>query len=300
MDYQSILYDVEKHVLTITFNRPEKRNTTTFRMSDELRHALVRADRDDDIRAVIVTGAGDFFCAGVEFSGKDGMDPNSTEYVPFQGRSRDPGGLLTMQMFELKKPIIVAFNGPAIGFGVGCSLPADIRIAVEDTRFAVPFARRGFAPESLQSWFLPRIVGISKALEWATTGRFFSAQEAKEAGLVSELLPKDKLMPRAREIAAEIAENCAPVAVAMIRAMMWQGLSCGVNEAHRIDTQMLISMARTPDTREGFAAFMQKRKPDFPLRPSTDMPAFYPWWTPREEEWGEAPLDKTPKAYWPK
>lgn len=300
MEYEQIKYEVSDHIATISFNRPEKRNMTTFRSADELRHAFVRADRDDDVRVVIFTGTGDYFCSGVEFSGKDGMDPNSDEYVPFQGRSRDPGGMLTMQMYELKKFLIVAYNGPAIGFGISVSLPADLRLSVEDNRFAIPFARRGFVPESCQSWFLPRIVGISRAIEWAATGRFFSAQEAKEAGLVRELLQKDELMPRAREIASEIVENCAPVSVAMIRSLMWRQLDTDINEANRLDTLALMSMARTPDTQEGFSAFLEKRKAEFPLVPSKDMPAFYPWWKPREEEWGEAPLDQPPKAFWPR
>ena len=299
MQYEQIETSIENGVMLIRLNRPDRKNATTFLMADELRHAFAAADRDDAVRVVILTGAGDFFCAGVDLGSDDGMDPNSTRYVPFKGRSRDPGGLLTMQMFELKKIIIVAFNGPAVGVGVGVSLPADIRIAAEGSRFSIPMVRRGFCPESCHSWFLPRIVGISRAVEWAASGRFFSVEEAKEAGLVREIVAKDRLMDRAMEIAREIADNSAPVAVAMVRAMMWQLLDKPISECHRLDTQMLISMARTPDTREGFTAFFEKRKPDFPLKPSTDMPAFYPWWKPREEEWGEAPLPDPPQAYWP-
>lgn len=299
MQYEQITYEVSEHIATIAFNRPDKRNMSTFHQVDELRDAFARADRDDDVRVVIFTGSGDYFCSGVEFSGDDGMDPNSDKYVPFKGRSRDPGGMLTMQMFELKKFILVAYNGPAIGFGMSASLPADMRIAVDSARFAIPFARRGFAPESCQSWFLPRIVGISRAIEWAASGRFIPAAEAKEAGLVRELLPKDQLIPRARAIAREIADNCAPVAVAVVRAMMWRMLNVDINEANRLDTMMLLSMARTPDTREGFSSFLEKRPANFPLKPSTDMPAFYPWWKPREEEWGDAPLGKKPRAFWP-
>jgi enoyl-CoA hydratase/carnithine racemase len=301
MQYEAIQTDIADGVMTIRLNRPERRNATTFRSADELRHAFYEADRNDDVQVVILTGNGDYFCAGVDLEGSGGMDPNSSEYVPFQGRSRDPGGLLTLQMMELKKLIIVAFNGPAVGFGVGVSLPADIRIAAEGTRFSIPMVRRGFCPESCHSWFLPRIVGISRAVEWAATGRFFSVEEAKEAGLVREIVPKERLMERAREIAREVVENAAPVAVAMVRAMMWQLLDKPISECHRIDTQMLIAMARTADTREGFSAFFEKRKPQFPLKPSTDMPAFYPWWKPREEEWGAAPLEQgAPRAFWPK
>ncbi|MGE0387385.1 MAG: enoyl-CoA hydratase-related protein [Gammaproteobacteria bacterium] len=299
MQYEFISSEVADGIATLTLNRPDKRNMVTFRMADELRHALAVADRDDAVRVVILTGAGDYFCSGVEFSGTSGMDPNSASYRPFQGRSRDPGGLLTMQMYESRKFIIVAFNGPAIGFGVSVSLPADLRLAVDDARFAIPFVRRGFVPESCQSWFLPRIVGISRAIEWAASGRFFGAAEAHEAGLVRELLPRADLMPRARAIAREIVDSTAPVAVAVVRAMMWQLLSCDIHEAHRLDTQALIAMARTADTREGFSAFLEKRTAQFPLRVSTDMPAFYPWWKPREEEIGTAPLEATPRAYWP-
>lgn len=300
MDYEFIETELDAGLLTIRLNRPEKRNMMTFRMGDEIRHALARADADDAVRVVLLTGNGDYFCSGVEISGSDGMDPNSTEYVPFQGRSRDPGGLITMQMYEHKKFIIVAYNGPAIGFGVSLSLAADLRIAVEGTRFAIPFARRGFIPESNQCWFLPRIVGISRAIEWAASGRFFSVDEAKEAGLVREIVAKDALIPRATQIAREIIDNAAPVSVAMIRAMMWRLMEQPITESNRLDTAALMAMARTPDTREGFGSFLEKRKPDFPLKPSTDMPAFYPWWKPREEEWGEAPLSVTPRAFHPR
>ncbi len=296
MQYQEIKYELSDRILTITLNRPEKRNMSSWRMTDEVRHAFARADRDDEVGVVILTGAGDYFCAGVEFDGDSGMDPSSKKYIPFKGRSRDPGGMITMLMYELKKLIIVAYNGPAIGFGMSLSLPADIRIAVDNTRFAIPMARRGFMPESCQNWFLPRIVGISRAIEWAATGRFFSAQEAKEAGLVRELVPREKLMDRAREIAREVVENSAPVSVAMIRAMMWRLLDHDINEANRLETAALASMAKTPDTREGFSAFLEKRKAKFPLKVSTDMPAFYPWWKPREEEWGEGPLEDEAKA----
>lgn len=299
MAYEQIETAIADGVMTIRLNRPERRNAMTFRMGDELRHAFKAADDDDRVRVVILTGAGEHFCAGVDLGGDDGMDPNSDRYVPFKGRSRDPGGLLTMQLFELKKLIVVAFNGPAIGFGVGLSLPADIRIAAEDARFAIPMVRRGFCPESCHSWFLPRIVGISRAVEWAASGRTFSVAEAKEAGLVREIVPRETLQERAMEIAREVADNAAPVAVAVTRAMMWQLLDKPITECHRLDTQMLLAMARTPDTREGVGAYLDKRKPDFPLKPSTDMPAFYPWWKPREEEWGEAPLADPPTAFWP-
>jgi enoyl-CoA hydratase/carnithine racemase len=300
MTYEFIETALDAGILTLRMNRPEKRNMMTFRMGDEIRHAFARADADDAVRVVILTGNGDYFCSGVEISGTEGMDPNSTEYVPFQGRSRDPGGLITMQMFELKKFIIVAFNGPAIGFGMSISLPADVRLAAEGTRFAIPFSRRGFIPESNQCWFLPRIVGISRAIEWAASGRFFSADEALQAGLVREIVPKEMLLERAKEIARDVAENAAPVAVAMIRAMMWRLLDQPLAESNRLDTSALMAMARTPDTREGFSSFLEKRKPKFPLKPSTDMPAFYPWWKPREEEWGEAPLKETPRAFHPR
>jgi enoyl-CoA hydratase/carnithine racemase len=301
MQYEQIETELEDGIFWIRLNRPDRRNTTTFQGGDELRHAFAVADRDDAVKVIILTGKGDYFCAGVELSGGDGMDPNSSQYVPFKGRSRDPGGLLTMQMFESKKIIIAALNGSAIGFGVGITLAADIRIAVEGSRFAIPMVRRGFCPESCHSWFLPRIVGISRAVEWAATGRFFSVEEAKEAGLVREIVARDALVDRAREIAREIVDNCAPVAVAMVRSMMWQLLDKPITECHRLDTQMLIAMARTPDTQEGFKAFFEKRAPEFPLKPSTDMPAFYPWWKPREEENGVAPLEQgAPKAYWPK
>ena len=294
-EYECISYVVSEHILTITLNRPEKKNTMTFLGGDELHDAIARADADDDVRAVILTGAGDYFCAGVDLASAEGMNPNLKEYVPMEGRARDPGGLMTMALFELKKFLICAFNGPAIGFGMGVSLPADVRLSVDSARFAIPMARRGFAPESNITWFLPRIVGISRAIEWAATGRYISATEAREAGFVRELLPKDKLMERAREIARDVVENCAPVSVALIRALMWRNLNNDLNESNRLDTMMLQTLARSPDTKEGIAAFLEKRKPDFPMTVNNDMPRYYPWWRPRAEEWGRAPLAKRKK-----
>ena len=285
MSYEEILYDVSGGVLTITLNRPEKLNAFTRTMMTEMIDALDRADADDDVRAIIVTGAGRGFCAGADLSsGGDTFDAEARDDRP-DGLDRDGGGLLTLRIFECRKPIIAAVNGPAVGIGVTMTLPMDIRLAADVARFGFVFARRGIVPEACSSYFLPRVVGISQALEWTYTGRVFDAAEALAGGLVRSIHPKDDLLGVARALADDIAVQTSAVSVAMIRQMMWKMLGADhPMEAHKIDSRGIYYLGRSADAREGVESFLEKRPAVFPGKVSTDMPEFFPWWDEREFE----------------
>jgi enoyl-CoA hydratase/carnithine racemase len=284
MQYETIQYDVEERILTITLQRPEKLNAFTGRMCRELISAFERADADDDIRVVIVTGAGRAFCAGADLS-----EGGATFDNEVRGRDetldthRDGGGLVTLRIFESKKPVIAAINGPAVGVGITMTLPMDVRIASTAARMGFVFARRGIVPEACSSWFLPRVVGISKAAEWVYTGRVFGAQEALEAGLVSRVVAPEQLIESARALAREIADNTSAVSVALSRQLLWRMLGADhPMEAHKIDSKCIYWMGKSPDAYEGVTSFFEKRPPRFALRPSADLPGFYPWWTERK------------------
>lgn len=282
MAYETIQYDVSDHVLTITLNRPERLNAFTEAMRVEMTDALDRADADDDVRAIIVTGAGRGFCAGADLE-RGGDTFNYEGKVDKDAWNRDGGGLLTLRIFEVNKPVIAAVNGPAVGIGVTMQLPMDIRIAAESARFGFVFSRRGIVPEACSTWFLPRVVGISKALEWAYSGRVFSAQEALEGGLVSKVVPDADLLPTARAIAAEIAQNTSALSVTLIRHMMWKLLGADhPMEAHKLDSRGVQALGRGPDAAEGVRSFLEKRAPEFTGKPSADLPSYFPWWTERE------------------
>lgn len=281
MSFEHIKYEVADRILTITLNRPDKLNAFTPLMREELVEAFDRADEDDDVRAIIVTGEGRGFCAGADLStGADTFDREG-------GKSgieehRDSGGLLTLRIFESKKPVIAAINGPAVGIGVTMTLPMDIRIASEKAKIGFVFARRGITPEAASAWFLPRIVGIGQALEWTMTGRVFSAQEALAGGLVSRVVPPEELIPVATEIAREIADNTSAVSIALTRQMMWKMLGADhPMEAHKIDSKCVYYMGKSPDSMEGVMSFLEKRPAKFTMKPSADMPDFYPWWEER-------------------
>jgi enoyl-CoA hydratase/carnithine racemase len=278
-DYKEIEYRVEDRVLTITLHRPDKLNAFTSVMLEELLDAFDRADADDDVRAVIVTGAGRGFCAGADLSrGASTFDRTeaSGDKPPLH---RDGGGLLTLRIFESRKPVIAAVNGPAVGVGVTMQLPMDIRIASTKARFGFVFARRGLVPEACSSWFLPRVVGINRALEWIFTGRVFEADEALEAGLVREVVEPDALLPRAREIAAEIAANTSAVSVAASRQMLWRLLGADhPMEGHKADSRGIYSLGSGPDALEGVASFLEKRAPEFTMSASKDLPDLFPNW----------------------
>ncbi len=285
MKYEQICYDVDDHILTLTINRPSKLNAFTHQMLDELLHALDRADADDDIRAIIFTGAGRAFCAGADLSAGGDTFNAGARSGRAAALSPDGGGILTLRLYECLKPTIAAVNGAAVGVGATMQLPMDIRIAAETARFGFVFARRGVVPEACSSWFLPRIVGIAKALEWCYSGRVFAAEEALHGGLVSEVVPGDQLLPRTREIAREIATNTSAVSVTMIRHMMWRMLGADHPiEAHKIDSRGIYHLGRAADAYEGVSSFLEKRAPVFAGKVSQDLPEFFPWWEARKFE----------------
>ena len=253
MEYTQIRYEVAEHIATITLDRPDKLNAFTNRMMREVIDAFDRVDADDDVRAVIVTGAGRAFCAGADLSGggdtfaKGGSDEQTAVGVP-----RDGGGLVSLRIFECKKPVIGAINGPAVGVGITMTLPMDIRLASESVRIGFVFNRRGILPEACSSWFLPRVVGISQALEWCYSGRVFPAAEALAGGLVRSVHAPDELLPAARAIAAEIAAETAPVSIALTRQLMWRMLGeSHPMGAHRADSRGIVERGRSADATEG-------------------------------------------------
>jgi enoyl-CoA hydratase/carnithine racemase len=277
MTYGEIRYEARGGVLTITLDRPDRLNAFTVRMSEELLDAFDRADADDGVRAVVLTGAGRGFCAGAD------LGAGGTTFAYAEGAAhRDQGGKVSLRIFESLKPVIVAVNGPAVGVGVTMTLSADVRLASTAARFGFVFARRGIVPEAASSWFLPRLVGISRALEWAITGRVFDAQEAREGGLVRSVHEPGDLLPAAYALAREIADNTAPVSVALARQMMWRMLGADhPMTAHEVDSRAIQARGASGDAREGVTAFLEKRPASFPDRVSVDMPDFFPWWADR-------------------
>ncbi len=271
--------ELNGHVLTITIDRSASRNTITYTVLDELLEAFARADADADVRAVVVTGAGEIFSAGTDLSaGRGGYDADSTGFKPLRGGTRDVGGELALRIFALTKPVIAAINGTAVGIGITMVLPMDVRIAATGARFALPFTRRGIVPESCATWFLPRIVGIATAVDWAVTGRTFDAEEALAAGLVREVLPPEEVLPRAQAVAGEIATSTSAVSVSLTRQLLWRQLGAPhPMSANRLESQALLALGRQPDAAEGVAAFKEKRPAAFLMRVPGDLPGFYPW-----------------------
>ena len=293
MEFETILYDIKDKVLTVTLNRPERLNAFTGQMMDDLIEAFDKAGKDDEIRVIIVTGAGRGFCAGADLGA--GANTFNREVRNNRGETegikdnpewmRDGGGRTTLAIFDCPKPIIAAFNGPAVGVGVTMTLPMDIRIASEEARFGFVFARRGLVPEAASSWFLPRIVGISKALEWTFSGKVFSAEEAKDGGLIRSVHPANKLMDEAYKLAQEIIDNTSPVSVALTRQMLWKMLGADhPMEAHKVDSRLIYELGKAEDAKEGVKSFLEKRSPKFPSKVSRDMPKFFPWWKNRKFE----------------
>jgi enoyl-CoA hydratase/carnithine racemase len=275
---EQIHAEVEARVLTITLNRPERLNAWTPIMARELMDAFDRADADDDVRAVIVTGAGRGFCAGADLSGGgdtfDWREREAEGAVP-----RDNGGRFTLRVFECTKPVIAAINGPAVGVGATMTLPMDVRLAADGARIGFVFARRGIVPEACSSWFLPRVVGISRAMEWVATGRVFDAQEALEAGLVRSVHPPGELLEAAHALAREIADNTAAVSVALARRMLWRMLGAEhPMDAHRVDSRAMFARGQSADAREGVTAFLEKRPAAFPDRVSDGLPEVFEGW----------------------
>ena len=284
MEYSQIVYEVEDRVATITLNRPEKLNAFTGTMMRELLDAFDRVDADDGVRVVIITGAGRAYCAGADLAGGgDTFARGGSDVVAPTGVVRDGGGMLTLRIFECTKPVIGAINGAAVGVGVTMTLPMDIRMASDDARFGFVFARRGIVPEACSSWFLPRLVGISTATEWCYSGRVFPASEAHERGLVRSVHPSDELLPAARELAAEIADNSAPVSVALTRQMLWRMLGAShPMDAHRVDSRAIQSRGASADAREGVESFLDKRDASYPDLVSAGLPDIFPDFDPPE------------------
>jgi len=278
--FETLLYDVADRVATVTLNRPDRLNAVNTTVIRELVEAFDAADGDDGVRAVIVTGAGRAFCAGADLGG------GGTTFAGGPGRAetpeqhRDGGGLVTLRIFDLTKPVIAAINGPAVGFGITMTLAMDVRLASTAAKMGFVFSRRGVVPEACSTWFLPRLVGIAQAAEWAYTGRVFGPEEALAGGLVSQIVEPAALLPTARALAVDIAQHTSAVSVALIRQMLWRMLGADhPREAHRIDSLGMWHTGRSADAHEGVTSFLEKRLPRFTGRPSKDMPPFYPWWT---------------------
>jgi len=286
VDFKWVKYEVAEGILTLTMNRPEKMNAQNADTCLELRDAFDYADNDDRVRVVIVTGSGKAFCAGADLTAQGTSGNYFMERI--QGREdnqphRDEGGVLILRIYDMKKPIIAAINGSAVGIGITMTLPMDIRIASKTAKMGFVFARRGIVFDGCASWFLPRAVGMSTAAEWVYSGKIFQAQEAYDRRLVSELLEPEELLPRARQIATEIVHNTSSISVALCRQLMWKMLGADhPMEANIIESKSLNWMFGMPDAKEGIESFLTKRPANFPMSIARDMPAFYPWWKPRE------------------
>jgi enoyl-CoA hydratase/carnithine racemase len=268
------------NVRLIRLNRPDRLNAYTDGMGRALARAVRAASQDDDVRAIIITGAGRAFCAGADVSaGADSFDMAGEGAGNFGASRGGRADSFIHALFDSTKPVIAAINGPAVGVGITLTLPCDVRIAAEGAKIGFVFARRGLVPEAGSAWFLPRLVGLPQALRWCLSGRLISADEALAGGLVSEVVPGDQLLERALAIAAEMTEGNAPVAVAMARAMLWRlGSTAGPDDALAVDAMFNMALGSGPDVKEGVAAFLEKRTPDFPGRVSRDFPPGFPWW----------------------
>jgi enoyl-CoA hydratase/carnithine racemase len=270
-----ILYDVTDHIATITLHRPDKLNAFTSTMMHELLEAFDEVDADDNVRAVIMTGSGRAFCAGADLSA-------GGETFAARDRSRvrrDGGGMVSLRIFDLKKPIIAAINGPAVGVGITMTLPMDIRLVADTAKIGFVFARRGIVPEACSSWFLPRLVGISQAMEWVATGRIFPASEAVAHGLARSAHAPEELLSAARALASEIADNTSAVSVAMARQLMWRMLGAAhPMDAHRADSAAMSALGRSADAGEGVTSFLEKRRAVFSDRVSAALPDAFPGW----------------------
>ena len=275
-DYEQIRYDVDDHVLTITLHRPDNLNAFTPVMKRELVDALTHADADDDVRAVVVTGAGRAFCAGADLSGGGDTFDVKRRGGTVDEAPRDGGGEVSLRIYEMRKPVIGAINGAAVGVGLTMTLPMDVRLASDAAKFGFVFTRRGIVPEAVSTWFLPRLVGPSQAAEWLMSGRVFTADEALAGRLVRSVHDGAAVLAAAYELAREIADSSAPVSVALARQMMWRGLSAATPyAAHVTDSRAMHAMGMAADVREGIASFLEKRPPAFPGKVSTDLPEVF-------------------------
>jgi enoyl-CoA hydratase/carnithine racemase len=287
MTFETLTYAVDGRILTITLNRPERMNALTGQMCDDLIAAFDQADADDNIKAVIVTGAGRAFCAGADLErGGDTWGKHSEHLAQIEAKAEryvgDGGGRVTRRIFDFNKPVIAAINGPAVGVGITMTLAMDMRLCVPNAKLGFVFAARGILPEACSSWFLPRLVGISKALEWCYSGRVFKSEEGLEVGLLRSLHEPDALLPAARALAQEFIDNASSVSIAMTRHMMWRMLGASHPiDAHEVDTAGIAALGKSADAREGISAFLEKRKANFKDSVTKNMPSFFPWWKDR-------------------
>lgn len=286
MEFEQIAYQVEDRILTITLNCPDRMNAATPRMYEELIEAFDRADADDDVKAIIVTGAGKVFCAGADLERGADTWSNRSDFTDLSRQQRyigNGGGRIARRIFDCNKPVIAAINGAAVGVGITMTLPMDIRLCVQGAKIGFVFAARGIVPEACSSWFLPRIVGISKALEWCYSAKIIRAEEALEAGLFRSLHAPEELIPAARALAQEFVTNSSQVSLALTRHMMWRMLGASHPiDAHEIDTAAMNALGRSDDAKEGITAFLEKRPARFRDTLSKNLPKFFPWWTDRE------------------
>ena len=281
MDFTQTRYEIDRNIAKVTLDRPDKFNAFTPTMRKELVEIFSRIDQDDTVRAVVVTGAGKAFCAGADLSaGATAFERTHQEGRKVQMRDhRDGGGQVSLAVFGSRKPVIAAINGHAVGVGITMTLPMDIRIAAEDAKIGFVFTRCGVIPEACSTWFLPRIVGVSKAAELMYTGRLVLAADESNSGLFNAVVPRAEVLPKAMAIAEEIAENTSAVSVALTRALLWRGLAEGdPHSVHLMDSRVFYWVGQQKDAREGIQSFMEKRPPNFTMSPSSDLPEFYPWW----------------------
>ena len=282
---ETVRTEVRENSLIIYLSREERMNAFTLTMQQEIVKVLDDAEEDDDIKAIIFTGDGKAYCAGADLSSGGDTFDNRKGREKTNDVVRDSGGLLTLRLFKCKKPLIAAVNGAAVGIGATMLLPMDTRICSDQARFGFVFAKRGIVPEAASSWFLPRLIGINKALELCYTGKVISAEEAKEIRLVSEILNQDKLIDRALEIAKEFTAESSQISIALTRQMMWRMLGADdPMEAHKIDSRAVFELGQSREAIEGVNSFLEKRPPSFPGKVSKDMPSFFPWWEEKEFE----------------
>jgi enoyl-CoA hydratase/carnithine racemase len=286
MDYEQITCEIDGPLMIVTLNRPDKLNAYTGQMGAEITDAFERADADDNVRAVIVTGAGRGFCAGADVSGgAKSFDTTGSHGAGVFAASGTRSGRFVEAIFNCRKPSIAAINGAAVGVGITMTLPMDIRIAARGAKIGFIFARRGLVPEAGSAWFLPKLVGLPQALRWCLSGSTFDADEARQGGLVSEVVEPADLLNRAKEIAHEMTAETSAVSIALTRQMLWRFAGApNPFELLDIDKPMSVERGGHADVREGVQAFMEKRTPAFPGKVSQDMPSQYPWWRKQQEQ----------------
>ena len=283
--FETLRTETKENSLIIYLSREERMNAFTLTMQQELVAALDEAENMDEIKSIIFTGDGKAYCAGADLSSGGDTFDNRKGREKTNNVVRDSGGLLTLRLFKNKKPLIAAVNGAAVGIGATMLLPMDFRICSEEARFGFVFARRGIVPEAASSWFLPRLVGITKALELCYSGKIISAKEAEDINLVSEVLPKEQLIDRALAVANEFTAESSQISIALTRQMMWRMLGADdPMEAHKIDSRGVFELGQSGEAIEGVKSFLEKRPPSFPGKVSKDMPSFYPWWDEKEFE----------------